>query len=118
MAVDQALRDPIGAAEQLRTVVAAFGRFIAELPDTAVVEKACGPKEVLADLVFWMESFVLQTDALLANQPPQPPQGSFDDLNAQAVEASRGVAHRLADGHTRAATYSGEVLRSINGGDP
>jgi uncharacterized protein YukE len=92
MAANLVQRDPIGPTEQLRTVVAAFGRFIAELPDTAVIEKAWGPKEVLAHLVFWMESYVVQTNALLANQSPEPPQSSFDDLNARAVEASRGVA--------------------------
>jgi len=92
MAANHKQLDPMQGVEQLREAVNAFGRFIAELPDNAVVEKACGPKEVLAHLVFWMESYVVQTDALLANQRPEPPQGSFDDLNAQAVDASRGVS--------------------------
>ncbi len=92
MAANHEQLDPMQAAQQLRAAVNAFGHFIAELPDNAVVEKACGPKEVLAHLVFWMESYVVQTDALLANQPSEPPHGSFDDLNAQAVDASRGVS--------------------------
>lgn len=104
MAINHAQREPIGATEQLRTAVNAFSRFIAELPDTTVVEKACGPKEVLAHLVFWMESFVVQTDALLANRPPKPPQGSFDNLNAQAVEVSRGVAVDILLSHYQAAS--------------
>src|SRR6266508_2935605 len=92
MAANHKQLDPMQGVAQLREAVNAFGRFIAELPDNAVVEKACGPKEVLAHLVFWMESYVVQTDALLSNPPPAPPHGSFDDLNAQAVDASRGVS--------------------------
>jgi hypothetical protein len=92
MAANHQQLTPFPALEHLREAVHAFARFIAELPATAVVEKACGPKEVLAHLVFWMESYVLQTQALLSNQPPEPPCGSFDDLNAQAVVASCGVS--------------------------
>jgi len=106
MAANHEQLGPLQAVDQLREAVNAFGGFIAELPDSAVVEKACGPKEVLAHLVFWMESFVDQTAALLSNQPPEPPHGSFDDLNARAVAASRGVSvdaflrrHQAASDH-------------------
>src|SRR5262245_62999238 len=77
MAANHQQLAPLPALEHLREAVHAFARFIAELPDTAVVEKACGPKEVLAHLVFWTESYVLQTDALLSNHSPGTPSGSF-----------------------------------------
>lgn len=52
--------------DELRQAVDQFHRLIADLPETALVEKAWGPKEALAHLVFWLESYVLQVEAILA----------------------------------------------------
>jgi hypothetical protein len=78
-------------AEELDKAVAVFCRFIRDLPETDLVEKAWGPKEVLAHLVFYSENYVTQVEAILAGQPAEPPWGRWDDLNARVVEASRGV---------------------------
>jgi hypothetical protein len=77
--------------EKLYEAVDEFSRFIKELPGVALAEKAWGPKEVLIHLVFWLESFVTQTEAILAKEPFEPLRGRFDDLNAQAIEANRDV---------------------------
>ncbi len=87
----QKKHDPARAVEQLREAVDELHHFIRELPEAALVEKAWGPKEVLAHLVFWIESYVVQIEAILAGEPPVPPQGRFDDINVEVVEASRGV---------------------------
>jgi hypothetical protein len=80
-----------GRIGELRATVDAFCSFIEGLPEDALAEGEWGPKEVLAHLVFWHESYVAQTEALLAGEPFMPPEGRFSDLNAQAVAASRGV---------------------------
>ena len=78
-----------------------------------LAEKACGPKEVLAHLVFWLESYLVQVEAILAGDKPEPPQGHFDDLNAQAVEASRGVpVTKLLDRHRAACERLGYVAHT------
>ena len=77
--------------DDLRQAVGEFRHFVSGLPEPALVEKAWGPKEALAHLVFWLESYVTQVEALLAGQTPELPSGRFDDLNAEVVTASRGV---------------------------
>lgn len=78
--------------EKLCEAVDDFSRFIKELPEAALAEKAWGPREVLIHLVFWLESFVTQTEAILAKEPFEPLWGRFDKLNAQAIEANRDVS--------------------------
>ena len=87
----QKTHDPASAVNELRAAVEGFSRFIRELPEADQAEKAWGPREVLAHLVFWIESYVAQVESLLSGEPPELPQGRFSDLNVQAVEASRGV---------------------------
>ena len=84
--------------EELRATVDAFCRFVEGLPEAALVEQEWRPKEVLAHLVFYHESYIAQVEALLTREPFEPPQGRFSDLNAQAVTASRGVP--VADAST------------------
>ncbi|HEX6384797.1 MAG TPA: maleylpyruvate isomerase N-terminal domain-containing protein [Anaerolineae bacterium] len=79
-------------SDELCRAVDEFRRFISSLPETVLVEKAWGPKEALAHLVFWLESYVTQVEALLAGETPGLPRGRFDDLNAEVVAASRGVS--------------------------
>lgn len=113
--VSQERVDPARAIEELRQAVAEFRRFIMELPDEARVEKLCGPKEVLAHLIFWLESYVIQIDSLLAGETPILPQGHFDDLNARAVEASRGVTIiELLDRHQAAGERLAGVAQSYD----
>ena len=80
------------AVGMLREAVNEFCRLFRELPEEALVDKTWGPREVLAHEVFWMESYVAQLEAILAGGPPEPPRGEYDELNAQAVEANRGVS--------------------------
>lgn len=77
--------------DKLRATVGAFCHFIEGLPEAALAEQAWGPKEVLAHLVFYHESYVAQVTALVAGEPCPLPEGRFRDLNAQAVAANRGV---------------------------
>jgi len=79
-------------SERLCKAAEEFSHFIKELPEAALAEKAWGPREVLIHLVFWLESFVTQTEAILAKEPFELLQGRFDDLNAQAIEANRDVS--------------------------
>ena len=79
----------MSGVEKLRRAVDEFHSFIRELPEEALVAKAWGPKEVLAHEVFWSESYVAQLQPVIAGQPPEPPRGGLDHLNAQAVEANR-----------------------------
>jgi hypothetical protein len=82
----------MSAIQELREAVDEFSRFIRDLPEAALLDKAWGPREVLVHLVFWLESYVAQTEAILAGEPFKLLRGRFDDLNSQAIEASRGVA--------------------------
>jgi len=76
---------------RLGTTVEEFCHFIEGLSQATVLEQDWGPKEVLAHLVFWHESYVAQIEALRAGHPFELPQGRFGDLNAQAVAANRDV---------------------------
>jgi hypothetical protein len=94
---------------RLRTTVEEFCRFIEGLPKAAMIEQEWGPKEVLAHLVFWHESYVAQIEALIGGAPFELPRGRFSDLNAQAVAANRGLPFaklvrrfRVADERLRA----------------
>lgn len=78
--------------ERLKTTVEEFCRLIEELPKAKTAEQEWGPKEVLAHLVFWHESYVAQIEASLAGKIYDRPQGRFSDLNAQAVARNRGIA--------------------------
>jgi hypothetical protein len=78
--------------EKLETTVEGFCRFIEGLPKAAMIEQEWGPKQVLAHLVFWHESYVAQIEALIDGAPFELPRGRFSDMNAQAVVASRGAS--------------------------
>lgn len=88
----QAESDPASAINELCASVGEFSQFIRSLPEAAQAEKAWGPKEALAHLVYWLESYVTQVEALQDNQTPALPDGHFDDLNAQAIKESRGLS--------------------------
>lgn len=77
--------------ERLTETVDQFCQFITALPASALVEQDWGPKEVLAHLVYYHELYVKLVEAFIAGVPAVPPKGRFQDLNAQAVAASRGV---------------------------
>jgi hypothetical protein len=77
--------------EDLCTTVEDFCVFIEALPERALVESSWGPREVLAHLVYHHESYVEQVSALVSGEPYEPPKGRFSDLNAHAIENSRGV---------------------------
>jgi hypothetical protein len=81
----------MSAVETLQAAVDAFCCFVEGLPKTAWVEQDWGPKEVLAHLVFWHESYLAQIEALLTGAPFDLPQGRFSDLNAQTIAANRGL---------------------------
>jgi hypothetical protein len=81
----------INSAAAFRDAFEAFTTYIRRLPDAAVVEKAWGPKEVLAHIVFYLQNHVSQLEARVAGRPFLPVHGSYDDLNAQVVRSSRGV---------------------------
>jgi hypothetical protein len=77
--------------ERLMETVDRFSQFIITLPADAVAEQEWGPKEVLAHLVYYHELYVNLIEATLAGVPAMPSQGRFRDLNATAIQASRGV---------------------------
>ncbi len=68
-----------------------FCQFITALPVSALAEQDWGPKEVLAHLVYHHELYVKLIEAFLAGTLIEPPKGTFRELNAQAVAASRGI---------------------------
>ncbi len=76
---------------RLEETVERFSQFITMLPTGALVEQDWGPKEVLAHLVYYHELYVKLVEAFLAGTPMEPPKGTFRELNAQAVVASRGT---------------------------
>jgi hypothetical protein len=95
-----------------------FRCFISGLPDEMLAEKVCGPRPVLAHLVFWLESYVTQVEDTLAGDTPELPQGRFDDLNAKAVETSRGVStEALLHRHQTACERLGEVAYTYDSGN-
>ncbi|MEM7133802.1 MAG: hypothetical protein AAF702_46330 [Chloroflexota bacterium] len=77
--------------EKLEQTVNGFCEYISSLPDENKAEATWGPKEVLAHLVQFHENFVDQAEALLADKEFGNLQGRFDQVNAQAVDSSRGV---------------------------
>ena len=78
-------------SERLTKTVGQFCQFIAALPADALVEQDWGPKEVLAHLVYHHELYVNLVEAFLAGTLMEPPKGTFRELNAQAVAASREI---------------------------
>lgn len=78
-------------SERLTKAVDRFCQFIATLPVDVLVEQHWGPKEVLAHLVYHHELYANLAEAFLAGTPMEPPKGTFRELNAQAVAASRGI---------------------------
>jgi hypothetical protein len=96
---------------QLEQAVEAFCRFIEDLPEEALAEQAWGAKEVLAHLVYWHEVYVSQAQCLLSGEPVPILQGRYRDLNALAVERSRGVPVAELVRRFRAANRTlGEIL--------
>ena len=83
---------------RLTASVEGFCQMIDRLPARAMLEKPWGPRQVLSHLVFWHETYVRQTDARLAGHGWLLPEGSFKELNAQAVAslAAVGVPTLLA----------------------
>lgn len=75
----------------LNAAVDAFCGYIEGLPEAALADKAWGPKEVLAHLVYWQEIWVAQAEAILAQRPYTLLRGRYEDVNAEVVRASRGV---------------------------
>lgn len=80
-----------GALLKLRQAVESFVAYIGSLPPDQLAPAAWGPREVLVHLVFWHETFVSTTQALLDLQEPSLPRGTFAQLNAAAIRASAGV---------------------------
>lgn len=70
---------------RLTATVEAFCQMIDRLPARALLEKPWGPRQVLSHLVFWHENYVRQIDARLAGKGWLLPEGTFNQLNADAV---------------------------------
>ena len=62
------------------------------LPPEAATQRAWGPREVLAHLVFYHELYVAQAQAFLAGTRVDLPKGRYSDLNAEAAEQCRDVS--------------------------
>lgn len=75
----------------LSTAVDAFCGYIEGLPAEALVDKAWGPKEVLAHILYWQEVWVAEAEAVLAGRPYSLPEGRFEDVNSEVARASHGV---------------------------
>ena len=75
--------------ERLHASVEALCRFIESLLPGALVDQEWGPKEVLAQLVYWHETYVALLQARLAGRPYPLPEGRFRDINAKAVAEGR-----------------------------
>lgn len=81
------------AIEELNAAVREIANYILQLPaaekrNQAWGQETFGPKEVLAHLVFYHELYVEQMQALEKGAAFEPPQGTYDELNRKAVEAS------------------------------
>ena len=83
--------DEIAAIEVLQTAVSDFHCAVQAMSSDQLENKAWGPKETLAHLVFWLESYVTQIKALLIGAEPEMVNGRFDDLNGQFVAQNRHV---------------------------
>jgi hypothetical protein len=83
---------------RLTATVESFCKLVEGLPARALLERPWGPRQVLSHLVFWHETYVRQTEARLADKGWLLPEGTFNELNAQAVAslAAVGVATLLA----------------------
>ena len=68
-----------------------FCRFMQNLPPEATAQRAWGPKEVLAHLVFYHELYVAQALAYLAGTRVELLKGRYSDLNAEAAKRYRDV---------------------------
>ena len=68
-----------------------FCWFMQNLPQEAATQRAWGPKEVLAHLVYYHELYVAQAQAFLAGTRVELPKGRYSDLNAEAAERCRDV---------------------------
>lgn len=102
---------------QLVETVDQFCQFITALPENTLVEQDWGPKEVLAHLVYHHELYVKMVEAFLAGTPVAPPEGTFRELNAQAVAASRGVPpYELIDRFQKANQRLVELYRQHDPG--
>ena len=124
---------PLAPAKALSEAAGALRRYVEGLPPEALLEKAWGPREVIAHLAYWMEDHVAQVEAALEDRKATPLDGSYDALNARAVEIVRGVpadallarceaacAHLVAaaarpEGHTiRLVLKKGSPLRPLD----
>jgi hypothetical protein len=83
---------------RLTATVESFCRLMEGLPARALLEKPWGPRQVLSHLVFWHETYVRQAEAQLTGKGWLLPEGTFNELNAQAVAslATVGVPTLLA----------------------
>jgi hypothetical protein len=77
--------DVLTAVERLQTAVSEFRTYIRSLPAERLRHKAWGARETLAHLVFWLERYVTQAEALLAGEKVMLVNGRFDDLNLQFI---------------------------------
>ncbi len=77
--------------QRLTTSVNAFCGMIENLPARAFLEEPWGPRQVLAHLVFWHETYVRQIEAGLAGKGWLFPEGTLKELNAKAVASLSGV---------------------------
>ena len=93
-----------------------FCQFIQNLPQEDATQRAWGPKEVLAHLVFYHELYVAQAQAFLAGSRVKLPKGRYSDLNAEAAERCRDVPMDELVGRLRIANRRlGELCAA---GDP
>lgn len=74
---------------KLQTTIERFCQFMEGLPEEALVPQEWGPREVLAHLLFWHESYVVQLESLLDDQAVSVPQGRYKDLNLEAAKMHR-----------------------------
>lgn len=77
--------------EKLRRTVESFIYFMNRLPEEHLAPADWGPREVLVHLVFWHETYVSTIEALIAGRTPDLPEGTFAELNAQAVRQNAEV---------------------------
>lgn len=87
------------AIEKLHQTVDSFCRYLKTLPKAEIENQFWGPKEVLAHLLFYHETFAQQAMAQINGEPYDIPKGRLHELNAQA--ATMGRATTLAELLTR-----------------
>jgi hypothetical protein len=83
---------------RMTATIQTFCRIIEQLPAHAFLVKPWGPRQVLAHLVFWHETYVRQIEAGQAGMGWLFPEGTLKTLNEEAVAslASVGVPTMLA----------------------